>query len=309
MSKRSVFQHVMSLIWWIRHAVWIVFLFAAMAGPFVVTRLLDFNTPTEFLWYSILSCLLVTGLAALVGALVGLLTAKHVISTAQDNVTEMIGNFAQEIEKVKDIQSSAAKHLDKLAEQVSSLDYEIARSQEIVQVALGRFEASIVDYHGLLEIEGSVEKDSDIFVLTSALELEDDELRDTIRTNFGKGVKYTYLIPDTPRLKKRMQDLAREWQTYCSASAKTQIRCFLVPKHFAYMTVIIYNPFKEPATVLVKFPKSDIYQKKKYPFIYKVDDEPREAWNTFVECVLELIENKDNQCPNIKPLELNFVET
>lgn len=303
-----MFQRVLSLPWWLRYPIYTVIVFALMAGPSIVTKLINPSTHVEFLLYSIYALVLVILLSALVGALMGIIASDHVISAAKESVAETVRKFHSEAENIANIQAEATKQFEILRQQVRALDDEIARAQEIVKVALGKFEASIVNYTKLVEIEGSVEKGGEIWVLTSALELEGDELRETIRRNLDNGVQYTYLIPDDTRLKKKMQDLANEWQKYCTNSPKEQIRCILVPKHFAYMTVVIYNPFKEPTTVLVKFPKSEIYPKRTYPFIYKVDDKPKEAWNTFVECVLELIENKDGQCPNVKPFELNFVE-
>jgi hypothetical protein len=147
--------------------------------------------------------------------------------------------------------------------------------------------------------------------MTSALQLEGEELRQIIRDNFRKGIKYKYLIPkDEKRLHKNMIDLAKEWQRDCAMSAQAaqdQIQCFLVPKHFAYMTVLVYDPYSESPTVLVKFPTSEVYEQGKYPLIYKVDEKPQKAWKDFVDSLQEMISD-DCTCAHMGKLRIDFCD-
>ncbi|MDD4872330.1 MAG: hypothetical protein PHR77_17400, partial [Kiritimatiellae bacterium] len=106
-----------------------------------------------------------------------------------------------------------------------------------------------------------------------------------------------------------MKTLAQQWQRECKLSkidAARLIRCVLVPEHFAYMTVVIYNAVGQKPKVLVKFPTCAEYSEERYPLIYKVADAPDKAAEAFVKALSQLIE--DNQhCQVVKHLDLGFV--
>jgi hypothetical protein len=71
------------------------------------------------------------------------------------------------------------------------------------------------------------------------------------------------------------------------------------------MTVIIYEPYAKQPTVLVKFPTSKIYEKKKYPLIYRVDTDPKEAWRSFLDSFQDLI-HEESPCSHTEPLVIDF---
>lgn len=204
-------------------------------------------------------------------------------------------------------------YLERIERVVQSVD-------TIAQIAKGEFGKSIITYQDLAMIEKDVEERGEIWVLTSALELEIDQgaegLADIIETNLGKKkVKYIYFIPDEDdTLARNMKKLAITWQTTCKLTKKDatdQIRCYLVPKHFAYMTIVIYNAQNatnlEPPTVLVKFPLSDIYKKDKYPYIYRVETDTEKAWRPFLESLMYF--NRDEpKCSASHQLPIEFLD-
>ncbi len=237
--------------------------------------------------------LLAAGLVA-VSSFVGVLVARF---TASDQILKA----EEEFKKVK---------VD-----LDNLDKAIKSSQTITRIVIEKFGKSIVTYHDLIELESKVEENGQIWVLTSALELEDAELKEIIRTNLRKKIVYTYFIPDNNKLLKiDMKRMACEWQTDCKLTkeeAQQRIKCYLVPEHFAYMTVIIYNAHNQtktkPPTVLVKFPASDTFRKEKYPLIYQVDTQPEEAWKTFLKAMIDFM--VEPTCKHVTELKIDFHDT
>lgn len=221
--------------------------------------------------------------------------------TLQGRVKEMEGSITKlEVECTK--LTDCANTWQGVAQ---SLEKSVAIMQDVLKTEFGK---TIIDYSALKEIEGSVKEGGEIWVLTSALELENTELKETIRANFRKNIIYKYLIPNDSLLQNRMKKLAHDWQKDCGLSneqAERQIKCYVVPKHFAYMTVIIYDPYSTQPTICVKFPTSRIYEAKKYPYIYKVDTEPKAAWEAFIQSLQELIDDS-RSCQQTKPLPLGF---
>lgn len=199
--------------------------------------------------------------------------------------------------------------LNHISAEIISMLKEIPSKKEDINEVLEKFGRSIITYHDLVQIEGSVKNNRNIWVLTSALELEVDELKETINMNLRNGIKYTYLIPkDDTILQKRMKKLTLRWKKECGLSvekAQKQIKCLLVPAHFTYMTVIVYEPYEKQATVLVKFPTSSIYEKEKYPFIYRVDTKPKEAWQSFVNNLEDLIDD-NRECRLTESMNIDF---
>ncbi len=308
MAKR-LFKSALSLPWYWRTVFGIALLVMLCLAAPVAKRFLDFNTEQEFYLYSLIAILLVTLLSAFIGGLSALFMTSHIVHEAEEKVNEQINRLSTQAKQFETISQNTSTQLQESHKCINLLHEEISRVQEIVKVALERFSKSIIDYHGLMGIEDSVRDDGEIWVLTSALELEGDELEEIIFKNLQRGIRYKYLIPKEEwRLKKKMQDLAEKWESHCSASPTEQIQCYLVPKHFAYMTVIIYEPYNNSPTVLVKFPKSDVYEKDKYPFIYKVDNEPEDAWKTFVDAIQELMDGEKNICGYVETLSLEFSE-
>jgi len=305
---KKLFRSALSLPWYWRTMFGIVLLVILAIAAFVVKKffVLDFDTEKEFYLYSLVAIVIIVILSSFVGALGALSTTSHVIQEAEENINGQIDSLSKHVEQLRATSKDTSEQLQESRECIGLLRGEISRAQEIVKVSLERFGRSIVDYHELMKIENSVEDNGEIWVLTSALELEGDELKEIIFDNLSRGIKYKYLIPkEEGRLKVRMQKLAEQWKGHCNISPSEQIQCYLVPKHFAYMTVLIYEPYKDPPIVLVKFPKSDIYEKDKYPFIYKVDYEPEDAWKTFVNAIQELMDAK-KVCSHVETLELDF---
>jgi len=174
------------------------------------------------------------------------------------------------------------------------------------------FVESIITYSDLLVIENNVESNGEIWIQTSALQYENErELAEVIRNNLRRKITYIYFIPDhDPVLQENMITLALDWQTDCELpkeEAKQLIKCYLIPENSAYMNILIYNSHKktnvEPPTVLVKFPDNDIYDKTKYPFIYKVNGSPTDSWKRFLKVMIGYIRGPSNKA---KELNIEF---
>jgi len=301
MPKPHVLQR---LPWYITIPVTVICLLLLAAINIVLSKIFEFKS--EIIWQSYLLICIVVISSAVIGAIVARLTASQQINHAENDLKERFDNLKGLIEiaekKVDDIknQSLVCQNYS------NSLSLAVTTLRQIIQ---GEFGKSLITYEDLKQIENSVANNAEIWILTSALELEDNELKDVIISNFKKGVKYKYLIPKEDLiLQRRMKELALEWQTNSGLSldqAKQQIQCYLVPQHFAYMTVIIYNPYKPPPTVLVKFPTSEFYQKEKYPLIFSVDSKPKEAWDIFLTAFQDLIDDS-RKCSLTVPMSFDF---
>jgi len=246
------------------------------------------------------------------GSVVALVTSRQRIRAAEQDILNSYTELEKRIKTVTEV----AEHISNLPiacqRHWEPLDLSIKAVNMLKSLALREFDkhgGSLVTYDDLAHIEANVPPNGSIWVLTSALQLEEEELKDVIHENLRKGVKYLWFIPrDDGILRLRFIELAVGWQKVCELppkKAKEQIRCLLVPGHFVYMTVIIYEPYSVPPTVLVKFPTSRIYEKEKYPLIYRVDTQPQEAWRTFLNSFQELI---DGKCSDTKYLEIPFLK-
>jgi hypothetical protein len=281
--------------WTLRALLLIVIVIFFVGCPIIFTRVLTSDSNRDFVWFFTLLMLPIAAISSLVGSITTLFTTSRKMSDFQ----ELIVKADSALNNI----NSQTQHCQKYT---NALQQATTRIHGIVQVALEKFGHSIIDYPLMSVIEGAVKEHGEIWVLTAALELEGEELGRVIQDNLRKKVKYLYLIPDEAHLREKMQRLAKSWKPYCTIDPREQIKCFIVPKHFVYMTVIIYNPYAKIPTVLVKFPKSDVYAKDKYPFIYRVDSEPKEAWEIFRNAIQELITNDGQMCKIVRRLNIDF---
>lgn len=231
-------------------------------------------------------------------------------------ISGVIGAFAglffaqQPTDEFREEAQNLVALLKTFQERTGTLDDYIFKLEQIVKGALRE---SLIDYRELVRIEGGVRENARIWVMTSALELEEEELREVIRGNFRKGVCYTYLIPKEPLyLRRRMRQLAKQWQQDCGLSpeeADRQIECYLIPGHCVHLTIAVYDPgnTKMPPTVVIKFPTSKLFTQEKYPLCYCVDKEPPAAWQVFLQIFEELMGSAaGGVCPNVERLEIEF---
>ncbi len=270
----------------------------------------------------VISGLVVVCLGLLIGSVSNSIELIHIIAAfILVAFSAAIGIFIYRIKANEKIHRTAEQletEIKKLPEilknfevRINTLDNSIASVHSLTEIFLTQFSKSIITEETLISIEGSVNDGKEIWVLTSELLLEGEKLKKTIRENFEREIKYTYLIPagdSSAYIQTKFKKLAKEWKEYCK-SPKNQIKCFLVPKHFAYMTVIVYDPYGESPIVCVKFPKSKIYPEEKYPLIYRVDDEPKDARNIFLEALREMMVDNPKDAPiccNRMELQLDF---
>ncbi|MFC1561078.1 hypothetical protein ACFL4V_01225 [Candidatus Latescibacterota bacterium] len=255
---------------------------------------------------NIFTAIVLVTLSAISGAIVARFTASKQITDAEEDIKRKFNALEGQITKFQDEINKIIAQSEICRNCANSLGLSVKTVKQLIE---GKFGESLITYEDLIQIEGIVENNREIWVLTSALQLESVELREVIYKNFKKGIKYKYLIPqEDKRLQKRMIDLAKEWQSSCNLSARDaqeQIQCYLVPKHFAYMTVIVYDPYKDTPTVLVKFPTSEFYEKEKYPLVYRVDTKPKEAWEVFVHSLQEMMDDPQ-KCVLTKQLSIDF---
>jgi len=92
-----------------------------------------------------------------------------------------------------------------------------------------------------------------------------------------------------------------------AVAAQDQIRYLLVPKHIAYMTIIVYDPYgsDEDREVLVEFP-SLLIPNEKYGLIYRVDHKPEQARKTFLNAIQDMLGEKGQGLPGVERLEMGF---
>jgi len=261
------------------------------------------------------------GLVALIAALTGLIAGgvlnEHQIGEMVDGAKKAVAEFSREANDLKERLAGLPAALSAIRENeanaVRTLERtcsELSASLKMhLQIVTEQFGQSLITYKGMAAIEASVSSGDDILILTSALELEEGELANIIRGNLSRGVKYTYLLPSEDlTIRERMQRLAAQWQHDCSLSrsdAEQRIKCILVPKHFAYMTVAVYSAYAKTPTVLVKFPVSPVFSENKYPLIYRVADKPEQAAKVFVDALQELIDESCG-CTERQALSLRF---
>jgi len=291
--------------WWAK----ILLILVVFSFSILLTIMLE---KRDIVFTAIAFCIVI--LSALVGALVARFSANQQFIIAEADIEKKSKYIQQKINEIGDVIKeirNEAKNVIKNSDNCKSCINSLGLlAQTLKQVIDGKFGESLITYEGLIEIERNVKSGGEIWVLTSALELEDRELNEIIKKNFDKGISYTYLIPDNDEiLHKKMIRLAKKWQKESNLSeteASQRIKCILVPSHFAYMTVIVYGPDEDIPTVLVKFPMSQFYEKEKYPLIYRVDTKPRQAWKTFVDSLQDLISQK-RKCSFAETLEIDFL--
>ncbi len=296
MSKKIFFMPVIAILA-------LILLFAI---NILLSKLFDIK-PEMFL--PILgSFLLIIICSVFLGALVTRLTASQQLIETESDLSKKYDNLKTLTESVGKEVNAIKSQSATCNDNSNSLSFLVATLQKIIQ---SNFGGSVITHKELEHIENLIPENDEIWVLTSALELEDNQLKEIIINNFKKGVVYKYLIPKEDLiLQERMKKLALDWQNNSRLSieaAKKQIQCYLVPKHFVYMTVIIYSPLKSPPTVLVKFPTSKFYKQETYPLIFRVDSEPKEAWKIFLEAFLDLIDD-GRKCSITTPLTFAFKE-
>lgn len=280
----------------------------AIAAGVVLSKVLGI-LPGELSIMSVAAALLIIFLSGLAGALVGRFSLRNDISAAEQVITGMLDSVHQEAQRLADGISKVPEIQGQCGTLQEAMRKAIDSAAEITRIALGEMSESVTDVNGLVSLEARVGAGQHIWILTSALELEDRELKRVIQENLRKGVKYTYLIPkEDLALQERFKEMAKEWATHCNNDPGEQIKCFLVPEHFVYMTVIIYNaygPNHDPPTVLVKFPTSAAFQPKKYPLVYRVAPQPPEAWGTFRKAFQDMI-HTHRACAHTQELALGF---
>ena len=71
------------------------------------------------------------------------------------------------------------------------------------------------------------------------------------------------------------------------------------------MTVIAYDPLNDNPTVLIKFPANETYDRKTYSLMFKVNPNPKEACERYIEALQELmIVDKDKVCQCASQMDL-----
>jgi hypothetical protein len=243
--------------------------------------------------------------SALLGLLIGLLTktldlrqmaygfgalltvvvvsAVIVIAFSRDKIRSDLDSTANEL-------SSIVKRLEGSIELANSLRRLFAPTSS------DHSTDSLVTHRELVDIESRVPDRSQIWVLTSSFMLENEDLREVIRTNLRRGVIYKYLIPlEDSVLCSQMDLLFEDWKrdaNLTDSQAKDQLSFVAVPRFATYMTVIAYDAVPKPPhapTVLVKLPTSKEYPAEKYPLVYRIDPTNGPAWKTMTDCLSDLL--------------------
>lgn len=297
--------------------VWINVLFFALGSIllFCIGKLLDeYEYTNTELVYALAIILASIIIASIVGTYAVRLKSGEYISNNRIELEKKMGELNGLVTNLTTASNNFLDQPQQCRECLKVLNGSIEESKRIIPLALGKFHELIIDHDELKRIESNISDDGDIWVLTSAIKLEHTLLKDVILDNLRKKVKYTYMLPkDDVRLRTEFERLANIWRRDSGLTvdeAKEQIKCVLVPNHFVYMTVIIYNPIYHPGDapiVLVKFPTNEIYEEKKYPFVFKVAKEPESGWKLFVDSLQEL-NHVETKCRQAKPHTIKFNE-
>lgn len=270
-------------------------------------------------------------LSAVVGVVAAFLVDANRPCSARKSIDEslqglnatagQLGKIADVLQPLPDSIAESCKPIERFPvdcrECATEMRSAVKQAGEIGRLIFGEMGDSLIRYDDLVNIEeNKVDVEGDIWVLTSALELETTKLKKAIRSNLEKKrIKYTYLVPDTLEFTRRnstMRKLAIEWQRDCkltSDEARTRINAILVPAPIAYMTVIVYNPYNRP-TVVVKFPLNKEFEERTFPLFYHVAPENEVACNEFKEALEQMIldsaRKEEERKMGIKPFELEF---
>jgi len=273
---------------WLSIIIAILILCATIAIGYLIDR---FNI------VHVLSAIGLVVVAATVGVIMASLTASQRLTEAEENLQKKSSTLEEHIIKVQDETQKILAKSKMCQDCINSLEISVETVKQIIQGKLGEF---ILTHDDLVQIEDSIPEREEIWVLTSALELEDNELKEVIRKNFGKKIKYKYLIPKRKDLIYKMIFLAQQWRRDCNLSvedAKELIECYLIPEHLVYMTVVIYNPNSSKPNVqpivLVKFSTSEYYKKEDYPFILQVNPKQVGAWNFYIESLKKMMHTSE----------------
>lgn len=302
-SKKNGFS-LFNGTWGIVTPILIVLL--VVIGSAVLNAWLPIPTKPSTLALSGLFVLLLTCLTAIIAAQIAKLRGTIDVDEKLNKCEKLLMEFSNESSRINSVLGESANTIVKQKTILSNLQISLNTFKQIMADHLGD---SLVNHEDLAHLEANVKPNSEIWILTSSMQLEATELENIILDNLKKGVTYKYLIPLEDKFNlSRFKTLARQWQIGADLSTEDaikQIQCFLVPCHMAYMTVIIYDPYNIPPDVLVKFPTSDIYTKQEYPLIYKVESTPHEAWKVFVDALQSLLE-EERECTLTKQLDINF---
>jgi len=182
-------------------------------------------------------------------------------SAMEGRIDHLVHNLANQLRTDRRRLNSQFKALEELNRKMYA-----DKSSEILmfeQLNKLRQEGNVMNTNELIAFEKKMiqRKKCEIWVLTMFLEIErKPDMKSAIVDNLLKGHSYTYLIPNGN--KKEFHSRVNEWfdmaKTKNNSLQKSTflkgIKCILVPEHFPYMTIVIYNARSPRPEVVIKFP-------------------------------------------------------
>jgi hypothetical protein len=256
--------------------------------------------PQTFVWAFIL--LVVIGITiAIASVRFSSLTMKEHTKKLGSSMEEKIGQLESSVgnsvnqlgQNLRDeLNREISSRFEKLSSEFEDLLLSVREisaertSQKLLYDDLNKLadEGFIMNTSELIKLEKTMaqRRNCEIWVLTKFLEIErKEDMKEAIVGNLLNGNSYTYLIPDD-RIKD-FKERASHWVKMALERDSTlkenvvwnRITCIVVPDHFPYMTIVIYNAKSPKPEVVVKFPyreaeedKGELYER----WMFKVSE-------------------------------------
>lgn len=287
-----------------------LFFFAVAVFFGVIVGKLDIRTSFYSIGLAFLITILLSAISAYIGSSVARHQATQQILVAEEELEEKLKMVAQQAEIIQK-ESQEILHLpDRCRECAVNLKLYIDLLKQITELVLEKYGVepeTLISLAKLIEIEGNVKAKSQIWVMTSALELEETILKKTIFKNIKKRVKYIYFLPKgETMLIERLIKLFKEGVETEEPTNETKelLTIYTVPNHFVYMTVLVYDADAPEPTVLVKLPQRKIGTKEKFFLSFKV---PSQDAKPFINSLHQFM-GKSNVCSHLEKTEINLYE-
>ena len=155
---------------------------------------------------------------------------------------------------------------------------------------------SIINYANLAEIEKNVPPDRIIYVFTSEFKLEEDMLKEIIKSNFSKNITYKYIIPQ--KALGEFKENIKEWEKGGYSNLKKLLECYVIPDNYAYMTVLAYGTKSvNDFDIVIKLTGGE-KSAELYPYMILLDKDDYNDKKKYLEWFYTFTENGKNREKN-----------
>lgn len=290
---------IKSLTWVGRTVLSVLFIILLVGGSIVFGKVAKIDK--DHIWL-VFCCILITaGISSLIGAVVTLYGLRERISAAGKELEgriEALKDQAKKLQEDSQSFSTQSQNCTRCSQELKSYVDSLHQVLDLVLSKYGVEPQSLVPLSELVRIEGNVGEEQEIWVLTSALELEETVLKETIFNNIRKRIKYVYFLPeDETMLPERLITLFKKGLSKLKKpeeEIENYLDLYVVPRHFVYMTVLVYGATTPTPIVLVKFPQRQVGKGEKFYLSFRVPDQDADV---FVKSLHQFMSEK-NVCNN-----------